>query len=56
MAQRDVLTAVDCDELQGYFYAKPMAAASLARWALERTYFSQVDGRASHTAAKNEPP
>jgi diguanylate cyclase (GGDEF)-like protein len=30
--QRDVLTAMDCDELQGYFYAKPMTAAALGRW------------------------
>lgn len=31
-AQRDVLTAMDCDELQGYFYARPVTAESLGRW------------------------
>jgi diguanylate cyclase (GGDEF)-like protein len=31
-AQRDVLTAMDCDELQGYFYARPMTAEALGRW------------------------
>ncbi|HUD34307.1 MAG TPA: EAL domain-containing protein, partial [Variovorax sp.] len=31
-AQRDVLTAMHCDELQGYFYARPMTAELLGRW------------------------
>ena len=35
-AQRDVLTAMDCDELQGYFYGRPMAPAALAQWTRER--------------------
>ncbi|WP_296307061.1 EAL domain-containing protein [Pseudomonas sp.] len=36
-AQRDVLRAMDCDELQGFFYARPMAAMDLTQWTLERT-------------------
>ena len=32
-AQRDVLATLQCDELQGYLYAKPMPAAALAQWA-----------------------
>ncbi len=34
--QRDVLLALDCDELQGYFFARPMAAQSLMDWVRER--------------------
>jgi diguanylate cyclase (GGDEF)-like protein len=32
-AQRDALVALDCDELQGYLFARPMTAQSLALWA-----------------------
>jgi diguanylate cyclase (GGDEF)-like protein len=32
-AQRDLLVAMGCDELQGYLFAKPMTALSLALWA-----------------------
>lgn len=32
-AQRDALVALGCDELQGYLFARPMSAASLALWA-----------------------
>ncbi|MFN8892892.1 MAG: EAL domain-containing protein, partial [Betaproteobacteria bacterium] len=32
-AQRDVLVALGCDELQGYLFAKPMPPAVLALWA-----------------------
>ncbi len=31
--QRDILLAMQCDELQGYFYAKPMPADMLLAWA-----------------------
>jgi len=31
--QRDVLVQLQCDELQGFLFAKPMAAAQLAVWA-----------------------
>ncbi|MDB5817445.1 MAG: diguanylate cyclase/phosphodiesterase with sensor [Rhizobacter sp.] len=30
--QRDVLLELDCDELQGYFFARPMTADSLLAW------------------------
>ena len=31
--QRDLLVQLDCDELQGFLFAKPMAAGQLAAWA-----------------------
>ena len=31
--QRDELVRLGCDELQGYLFAKPMTARSLALWA-----------------------
>jgi len=31
-AQGDILLKMDCDELQGFFYAKPMRAAALLDW------------------------
>ena len=31
-AQRDLLLAMGCDELQGFFYAKPMDASALLDW------------------------
>jgi len=32
--QRDILLALQCDELQGYLFAKPMAAKMLTLWAM----------------------
>jgi len=32
MGQRDILLAMDCDELQGFFFARPMPADSLFAW------------------------
>jgi len=34
--QRDILLGFGCDELQGYFFARPMPAADLLAWALRR--------------------
>ena len=31
-AQRDILLAMECDELQGFFYARPMTAPALRHW------------------------
>ncbi|MBP6338088.1 MAG: EAL domain-containing protein [Vitreoscilla sp.] len=33
-AQRDLLLALNCDELQGFLYAKPMSASTLTLWAM----------------------
>ena len=30
--QRDILLAMGCDELQGFFYARPMPADTLLAW------------------------
>ncbi|EJE52296.1 diguanylate cyclase (GGDEF) domain-containing protein [Acidovorax sp. CF316] len=32
MGQRDILLGMDCDELQGFFFARPMPADSLFAW------------------------
>ncbi len=46
--QRDILLALECDELQGYLYAKPMPAAKLTLWAMgDDTQFGDLDFRAS---------
>ena len=41
--QRDVLLQLGCDELQGYFFAKPMPAASLEAWACGHKPEGSVD-------------
>ncbi|WP_088279953.1 bifunctional diguanylate cyclase/phosphodiesterase [Ideonella sp. A 288] len=33
--QRDLLVQLDCDELQGYLFARPMSAKALSLWAAE---------------------
>ena len=35
LRQRRILTEMGCDELQGYLFAHPMAAADLLQWALD---------------------
>lgn len=34
-AQRDLLLALGCDEMQGYLFAKPMSARALGLWAMD---------------------
>jgi diguanylate cyclase (GGDEF)-like protein len=41
-AQRDVLTALRCDELQGFLYAKPMTAERMGEWARDVTPSTKV--------------
>ncbi len=41
--QRDVLLALDCDELQGFFFARPMSAAALQNWAAGQRPEGAVD-------------
>jgi EAL domain-containing protein (putative c-di-GMP-specific phosphodiesterase class I) len=36
VGQRDILLELGCDELQGYFFARPMPAADLLAWALSQ--------------------
>jgi EAL domain-containing protein (putative c-di-GMP-specific phosphodiesterase class I) len=33
--QRDVLLGLGCDELQGFFYARPMRANAVLGWSLD---------------------
>jgi len=40
--QRDILLSLDCDELQGYLFARPMAADQLLEWATERAPVKRV--------------
>ncbi|MEG0141155.1 MAG: EAL domain-containing protein, partial [Comamonas sp.] len=42
-AQRDILLNMHCDELQGYFYAKPMPADRLLAWAKGDKQEDQAD-------------
>ncbi|CAN5360834.1 bifunctional diguanylate cyclase/phosphodiesterase [soil metagenome] len=44
--QRDILLGLECDELQGFFFARPMSASALLNWAM-----THVDGRAEFTAS-----
>jgi EAL domain-containing protein (putative c-di-GMP-specific phosphodiesterase class I) len=40
--QRDVLGRMGCDELQGYFFARPMPARQLVDWLAERKTVAQA--------------
>jgi diguanylate cyclase len=42
-AQRDVLVALGCDELQGFLFAKPMSASALALWAQDDDHDGGAD-------------
>ncbi len=42
--QADQLTALGCEELQGYFFARPLDAATLVEWASQQT--GRVERRA----------
>jgi diguanylate cyclase len=46
-AQRDMLLALRCDELQGYLFAKPMSAERLTLWAMGDEGVQVVDFRPS---------
>jgi diguanylate cyclase (GGDEF)-like protein len=51
-AQRDLLLALNCDELQGFLYARPMSASTLSLWAMSDEGETQpVDFRPSTYAA-----
>jgi len=36
-AQREILLGMDCDELQGYLYSRPLDAEAMQAWVLART-------------------
>jgi diguanylate cyclase (GGDEF)-like protein len=42
-AQRAILIALGCDELQGYLFARPMPAMDLLDWMLDRTPVGDID-------------
>lgn len=49
-AQRDILLGLGCDELQGYFFAEPMAADALPDWVRENQSQGPVELSAPATA------
>ncbi|RDI22777.1 diguanylate cyclase/phosphodiesterase [Pseudacidovorax intermedius] len=40
--QRDILVGMNCDELQGYFFARPMPADQLVAWSRRRPSLARV--------------
>jgi diguanylate cyclase (GGDEF)-like protein len=46
-AQQKILRSLGCDELQGYLFAKPMSAKSLAVWAMQADGPRSLDFRPS---------
>lgn len=46
--QRDILASLACDELQGYFYARPMPASALEDWRRNRSTPAPRDAGLSH--------
>jgi diguanylate cyclase (GGDEF)-like protein len=42
--QRDILLKLDCDELQGFFFARPMPADELLKWAAGKSDGSDGNG------------
>lgn len=54
-AQRDALVALGVDELQGYLFAKPMTAASLALWASEDNGVGGSGGGSGPSGARTSP-
>jgi diguanylate cyclase (GGDEF)-like protein len=47
VGQRDILLALGCDELQGFYFARPMNATTLAEWTAGRKPADSVDFSAS---------
>jgi len=45
--QRDILIGLKCDELQGFYFAQPMAAATLLEWTLGQKPNGSADFSAS---------
>ena len=53
LRQRRILTEMGCDELQGYLFAHPMAAADLLQWALDARNTDAQEFRSSLYVAAN---
>ena len=51
LGQRDILLRLGCDELQGFFYARPMQAGQVPTWSLDTPAYQ---GRASDFATLTE--
>jgi diguanylate cyclase (GGDEF)-like protein len=49
VGQRDVLAALDCDEMQGYLFAKPMPAHAVLPWIAARS--AEAAAAAARTSA-----
>jgi diguanylate cyclase len=47
MRQRQILTELECDEMQGFLFARPMTGADLLQWALDSRGNDQQAFRAS---------
>lgn len=54
-AQHDMLRAVDCDEFQGFYFARPMSAAALMAWLEADQPLDAGDGNAAQTP-QHPPP
>ena len=56
--QRDVLAGLDCDELQGYLFAKPMRASEVLPWIAARAAdaAAAVEAARTPTAARDPVP
>jgi len=54
-AQRDILRELQCDELQGFLFAKPMPALTLALWASDDRGDNGVDQAAAFRSSLFDP-
>jgi diguanylate cyclase (GGDEF)-like protein len=52
--QRDILVALGCDELQGYFFARPMAPDALPAWLARRAAAGQAADPASAVSGPSD--
>ncbi len=53
-AERDILVALGCDELQGYLFARPMSATAIGLWSQDDRAETDI-ARAQFRASLFEP-